>query len=270
MSGARDPSTRRGLFAGWIDRIRGRGPDGLRRPYVRHHDGFVSLQFVRAQTQSRMVAGDPGRLLVDYTRTMFGALLWQPAPRVLGMVGLGGGSQLKFAHAHMPGTRIEVVENNPHVVALRQAFGVPDDDARLAVVVDDGARFVAARRNAFDVLLVDGYDEHGIPAVLSTQAFYDDCRDSLGADGVMACNLYVRDPDTHVAKLRQAFGEAQVLAVDEPKMSNRVAFAWRGALPALDAEALVARVPEAVRTRLTDVLPRLAKRIVRHRTLSGI
>ena len=129
---------------------------------------------------------------------------------------------------------------------------------------------MAARRNAFDVLLVDGYDEHGIPAVLSTQAFYDDCRDSLGADGVMACNLYVRDPDTHVAKLRQAFGEAQVLVVDEPKMSNRVAFAWRGALPALDAEALVARVPEAVRTRLTDVLPRLAKRIVRHRTLSGI
>ena len=73
MSGARDPSTRRGLFAGCLDRVRGRGPDGLRRPYVRHHDGFVSLQFVRAQTQSRMVAGDPARLLIDYTRTMFAA-----------------------------------------------------------------------------------------------------------------------------------------------------------------------------------------------------
>ena len=98
-------------------------------------DGFVSLQFVRAQTQSRMVAGDPARLLIDYTRTMFAALLWRPAPRVLGMVGLGGGSQVKFAHAHLPGTRIEVVENNLHVVALRRDFGIPDDDARLAVVV---------------------------------------------------------------------------------------------------------------------------------------
>ncbi len=270
MMKERDPSSRRGLVARWFDRLRGRGPDGLRRPYVRHHDGFVSLQFVRAQTQSRMVAGDPARLLIDYTRTMFAALLWQPAPRVLGMVGLGGGSQVKFAHAHLPGTRIEVVENNPHVVALRRNFGIPEDDARLAVVVDDGARFVAARTGAFDVLLVDGYDEHGIPAVLSTQAFYDDCRDALAADGVMACNLYVRNPEHHVEKLRQAFGEAQVLVVDEPKMSNRVAFAWRGALPALEAEALVARVPEAARTRLTDVLPRIAARIVRHRALTGL
>ena len=132
MSGARDPSTRRGLFAGWIDRIRGRGPDGLRRPYVRHHDGFVSLQFVRAQTQSRMVAGDPGRLLVDYTRTMFGALLWQPAPRVLGMVGLGGGSQLKFAHAHMPGTRIEVVMTGPWLPSMSR--GLPEAVPTLAPI----------------------------------------------------------------------------------------------------------------------------------------
>ncbi|WP_394004957.1 fused MFS/spermidine synthase [Luteimonas sp. WGS1318] len=268
MAEDRDAPVKRNAFARLLDRLRGRGPDGLRRPYVRRHDGFVSLQFVRAQTQSRMVAGDPERLLIDYTRTMFAALLWQPAPHLLGMVGLGGGSQVKFAHTHLPATRIEVVENNPHVVALRQAFGVPDDDARLAVVIDDGARFVAARPGAFDVLLVDGYDEHGIPAVLSTQAFYDNCRDALTADGVMACNLYVRDPEAHVAKLRQAFGETHVLVVDEPKMSNRVAFAWRGTLPALDADALVARVPDAVRTRLTDVLPRLAVRLVRHRTLT--
>ncbi|KLI99809.1 hypothetical protein WQ56_11355 [Luteimonas sp. FCS-9] len=236
---------------------------------MRRHEGFTSLQFVRRQTQSRMVSGDPDRLLVDYTRTMFATLLWRPAPAMLGMIGLGGGSQAKFAHRHLPGTRIEVVENNPHVVALRGEFGVPDDDARLEVVVDDGARFVAARTGRFDVLLVDGYDEHGIPAALSSQAFYDDCRDALAAGGVLACNLYVRNPETHVARLRQAFGEAQVLVVDEPKMSNRVAFAWRGVAPALDAEALVARVPATVRELLPEVFPRIAARIVRHRALGG-
>ena len=38
--------------------------------------------------------------------------------------------------------------------------------------------------------------------------------------------------------VKDAFGADQVLVVDEPRMSNRVAFAWRGALPTLDAEAL--------------------------------
>lgn len=258
----------RGAFGRWIDRLRGR-PAAPRKPYVRHHEGLVSLQFVRRQTQSRMVGGDPDRLLIDYTRTMFAALLWQPKPAVLGMVGLGGGSQAKFAYRQLPDTRIEAVENNPHVVALRGEFGIPGDDARLSVAVDDGARFVADRADRYDVLLVDGYDEHGIPAELSTQAFYDACRDGLTVAGVMACNLYVRDPETHVAKLRQAFGADHVLVVDEPKMSNRVAFAWRGALPPLDADALVARVPSAVRMLLPEVFPRIAIRLVRHRTVSG-
>ena len=255
-------------MARWLDRLLGR-PQGPRKPYVRRHDGLVSLQFIRSQTQSRMVGDDPDRLLIDYTRTMFAALLWQPAPAVLGMVGLGGGSQTKFAHRNLPATRIEVVENNPHVVALRGDFGIPDDDARLQVVVDDGVRFVEARRGVFDVLLVDGYDEHGIPAELSTQAFYDACRDALTGQGVLACNLYVRDPDTHVAKLKTAFGADRVLVVDEPKMSNRVAFAWRGDLPALDAEALAERVPLAVRTLLPEVFSRIAVRMVRHRTVTG-
>ncbi|MEF3081732.1 transferase [Luteimonas sp. SMYT11W] len=258
----------RSLLGRWIERLRG-GAAGLRKPYVREHDGFVSLQFVRRQTQSRMVGNDPDRLLIDYTRTMFAALLWQPAPALLGMVGLGGGSQAKFAYRHLPGTCIEAVDNNPHVVALRGAFGIPDDDARLSVVVDDGVRFVTERRDRFDVLLVDGYDEHGIPAALSTQAFYDACRDALTASGVMACNLYVRDPETHVEKLRTAFGADHVLVVDEPKMSNRVAFAWRGALPALDAEALTTRVPLPVRSLLPEVFPRIAVRMVRHRTVTG-
>lgn len=258
----------RGLLGRWIERLRG-GAAGPRKPYVREHDGFVSLQFVRRQTQSRMVGNDPDRLLIDYTRTMFAALLWQPAPALLGMVGLGGGSQAKFAYRHLPGTRIEAVDNNPHVVALRGAFGIPDDDARLSVVIDDGVRFVTERRGRFDVLLVDGYDEHGIPAALSTQAFYDACRDALTASGVMACNLYVRDPETHVEKLRTAFGDDHVLVVDEPKMSNRVAFAWRGALPALDADALAMRVSIPVRSLLPDVFPRIAVRLVRHRTVTG-
>jgi len=269
MRDRHDAPPSRGWFARLLGRLRGDGPDGMRRPYIRRHEGFVSLQFIRSQTQSRMVDGDPGRLLIDYTRTMFAALLWQPAPRVLGMVGLGGGSQVKFAHAQLPATRIEVVEHNPHVVALRREFGIPDDDDRLDVVVDDGARFVAARRDAFDLLLLDGYDERGIPAVLSTQTFYDDCRDALTAHGVLACNLYVRDPETHIAKLRQAFGDAQVLVIDEPKMSNRVAFAWRGELPGLDADALVARVPTAIDGLLPGVMHRIATRIVRHRTLAS-
>ena len=85
----------------------------LRPARLRRVGAYTALQFTRGQTQSRMLGDAPDQLLIDYTRTMLAALLWQPRPRTICMVGLGGGSQAKFIHRHLPGARLEVVENHP-------------------------------------------------------------------------------------------------------------------------------------------------------------
>lgn len=240
----------------------------LRAPFVRHHGDFLSLQFGRSQTQSRMRLSAPDALLIDYTRTMLGALVLRPDARCIGMVGLGGGSQVKFCHRHLPAARVEVAEHNPGVIALRRRFGIPDDDARLAVVADDGARFVAARPGRYDLLLVDGYDETGIPPVLSTQAFYDNCARALTPGGVLACNLFATDAARHVDRLRAAFGPA-VLVLEEAKMRNRVAIAWRRDGPAAglaDVEAALAAVQPPGRAELAPVFERVAQALSARRS----
>src|SRR5690606_5629146 len=110
------------------------------RPVIRRGWRYTDLQFEGGVSQSRMRTFRPGQLAVDYTRTMMASLLWQPRPALVGMVGLGGGSQVKFCHRHLPHTRMEVAEINPQVIALRRTFRVPDDDARLRVHLADGAR----------------------------------------------------------------------------------------------------------------------------------
>lgn len=256
-----------GWLSSWFARLRGTGgvdPTGLPLPPARlhRHDGYVSLQFRRGQTQSRMRGAEPDRLLIDYTRTMLAALLWRPCPARIGIVGLGGGSQVKFLHRHLAQARLEVVENHPGVIALRREFGIPDDDARLEVVLDDGARFVAARPGRYDLLLVDGYDASGIPAALSTPGFHAACRDALAPGGVMASNLHGDDPAPRIERLREAFGAEHVLVVEEEKMSNRVAFAWTGAAPdGRDAcvAAVHAALPAPARRELAGVLERIAR-----------
>jgi spermidine synthase len=249
-------------LAASLFRIGPRDPTGkrLRGAEVRRYGEYTALQFVRGQTQSRMRTADPDHLLIDYTRTMLGGLLWRPRPACIGIVGLGGGSQVKFCHRHLPETRIEVVENHPGVVALRREFGIPDDDARLEVVLDDGARFLQTRPGRYDLLLVDGYDETGIPEALSTQAFYDACRAALAPAGVMACNLYCADAGRHVARLHAGFG-GRVCVVEEAKMSNRVAFAWIGEAPPCgpdDIAQVLATLPAAARVQLAPMFARVA------------
>lgn len=251
-----------------LDRLRrwlgSRSPaDAHPRP-TRVHDGdTLELRFARHVGQSRMSRSDPDRLLIPYTRTMLAALALQPRPQRIGMVGLGGGSQVKYLHRFLPDACIEVVEINPHVLAQRTAFRVPPDDARLQVIQADAATFLAQprQRGRYGLLLVDGYDAAGIPDALSTQAFYDHCRDALRPDGVFSSNLYCDDHAAHVARLQAAFGVHGSCVLNEPDQSNRVALAWRDAVAVAAMESNLHALPAAIRTDLQAELARLVQAV---------
>jgi spermidine synthase len=201
------------------------------KPYVFENRGTKALHFSLHEIQSRMRLDDPDALDLEYTRTMMGFLLFVPDPRRIGMVGLGGGSLAKFCHRHLPAARIEVVEINPHVLALRDDFQVPPDGERLQVVLGDGARFVRQRAQAFDVLMIDGFDSEGMPEGLATQRFYDDCHAALRPGGLLVVNLHLGDARYQVLvdRLRRSFDDA-VLAVHDSDGSNSIVFAAKGPL----------------------------------------
>jgi spermidine synthase len=197
------------------------------RPFVHETQYFKSLHFSWTEVQSRMLKRAPDRLIVDYTRTMMGFLMFNHQPNRIAMLGLGGGSLAKFCHRELPLSRIDVVEINPHVVALRDEFHVPPDDERFHVHLGDGARFIEQSTQQFDVLLVDAYTREGIAPRLASQAFYNSCRHALSDNGIMIVNLYCEDADTHIDRIRRSF-HGVVFAVEEKDHTNQVVFACAG------------------------------------------
>jgi spermidine synthase len=201
-------------------------PD-LVRPFVYEGERTLSLHFDMSATQSRMRRDDPTALELEYTRTMMGFLLFEPEPKSILMIGLGGGSLAKYCYRHLPQSQITVVEINPHVIELRDAFCVPADDRRFRVVRDDGAAFVACAGECYDVVLVDGFTYEGQPERLCTARFYEDCRATLTESGVMVVNLHLEDarPNALVDAIACAFdGAVQVVFAEA---GNRIAFATR-------------------------------------------
>lgn len=199
------------------------------RPFVQETLGSLSLQFSHSAIQSRMELLRPDALDLSYTQLMMGFLLFQPAPARLAMIGLGGGSLAKFCHRHLPGAAIEVVEINPHVIALRQRFGVPPDSARFQVSLGDGADFVAAPPAPLDVLMVDGFDLAGTPPALCSQRFYEHCHAALAPEGLLVLNLHSHhaDVELHLARLLSLFGDRNLLQVNDPDGCNRIVIAAR-------------------------------------------
>lgn len=231
------------------------------RPYVHDTPDARSLHFAEVDLQSRMLKADPLALALEYTRTMMGFLLFAPRPRRLAMIGLGGGSLAKFCHHALPDTRIDVVEINPRVVALRDLFGVPADDARFRIHIDDGARFIARAQDCYDVILVDGYTHDGIPESLASHRFHHDCRQALCAPGVLVSNLHGPDVGTHVARIRRIYRN-QVVWLDESSCTNRTLFAFRGdpasTPPTATLDAALLDSPR-LRSLLPSILARFAQ-----------
>jgi spermidine synthase len=199
------------------------------QPFVVLNDGVRSLHFTYGEVQSSMRVAEPDELEIDYTRTMMGFLLLTPQPRNITMIGLGGGSLVKFCHRHLSSARVTVVEINPGVIALRREFGIPDDDARLSVIADDGALYMQRELPPIEVLLVDAFDYSGQSPQICSQAFYDDCFRRLAAGGVMAVNLHVDHPeyDFHLERIARSFKGNAVQAMAEEE-GNSIVFAARG------------------------------------------
>ncbi len=200
--------------------------EGFEKPVVHETASAKSMVFSDIDIQSRMSVARPDELQFEYTRLMMGVLLFHPQPKSVLMVGLGGGSLAKFCYKHLPHTHITVVEINPHVIALRQSFCIPDDDARFQVLQMDAADFMGQTEQTFDVVFVDGFDPHGMPEQLCSPQFYSDCRRVLNTGGVAVANLHRFSAyrDVYVDRIEAAFDGA-LWAVNAPGTTNCVVFA---------------------------------------------
>ncbi|TKC92260.1 methyltransferase domain-containing protein [Trinickia terrae] len=154
----------------------------------------LSLKMADDETTSltEMSLSSPDDLSVQYTRTMLHPLAFIPAPTEIILIGLGGGQQAKFIHRHLPELQTIAVEIDPEVVGLaRTCFGLPADDERLRVVVEDASTFIPNHGGRCDLILADAFDECNRPIdALHTAEFYRACHRILRADGVMTVNVY--------------------------------------------------------------------------------
>jgi spermidine synthase len=203
------------------------------KPLVRTVRDRRTLEFTPGDIQSEMRLSRPDALVLAYTRAMMCFALFVPRPRHILMVGLGGGSMARFCHRHFPRARITVLELRADVIALREQFLVPPDDARFRVVHADAAEWMAHGAGAghapVDVIVVDGFDEAGLPPALSSHAFYHDCRRWLAPGGVLAANVFTYDArhDAVLDALGQAFG-GRTCWLEKAAGNNRIVFAVAG------------------------------------------
>ena len=104
------------------------------KPFVIDDGKQRFLYFNVRLMQSAMALRTPNSLELRYTQKMMAFLLFHPRPKRIDLIGLGGGSLIKFCFHRLPGTQLTAVELDPNVIALRDAFELTPDGPRLRVL----------------------------------------------------------------------------------------------------------------------------------------
>lgn len=212
-----------------INALRARLLDGsYGRPFVVDDGELRYLYFNVRLMQSAMRLADPDGLALAYTRTMAAFLLFQPRPERIALIGLGGGSLLKFCYGRLPSASLVAVEIDADIIAFGELFLLPPPEPCLQIVHADGAAWLADAAPGIDVLLVDAFDADGFAPALAGRDFLDCARDRLSAKGVLVVNL-AGEGERYaglVAAAMDAF-DGQVIVVPVPEDGNHVLFAFR-------------------------------------------
>lgn len=197
------------------------------RPYILDDGKTRRLYFNAKLIQSEMEIARPNALSAVYTQRMMGFLLFNALPKHLLMVGLGGGSLVKYCYRHLARSRITALEIDAFVIASRDWFCLPRDDERLRILQADAAVYFAQPGEGADAILLDAYDEDGLAPQLCSEAFYAGLRTHLKPNGVLVANISGHGPtaDTHLALIAEVFRERCVV-LEVMSEGNRIVYAF--------------------------------------------
>jgi spermidine synthase len=208
-------------------------------------DGDVrALTFVRDDgqevVQSRVSLTAPHTLLAPYARCMFASYVYQPQPRRVLIVGLGGGAMVRFLTHHEPHVQIDAVEIDPAVVRLADRYFGVRSGGNVRVHTADAVRFVESTADRYDLILMDAFlrpssdtDATGVPTRLKTLAFLDRLKQALAPGGIVAFNVNEHESMADdIAAVASAFGRVAVYRC--PPSDNKVIIAADGGVAADD------------------------------------
>jgi spermidine synthase len=205
--------------------------------------------------QGSMDMDDPTALVHEYVQRMMAWLLFvDPATvpkRQAVQLGLGAGSLTKFC-AKVLRMKTTAIELNPQVLhACRGWFHLPDDSAKLQVILADAAQEIKKPQwfGTVDALQVDLYDDEAAAPVLDSAEFYADCRRLLTEEGCMTVNLFGRSSSfaRSVDRIAEAFGRDAIWAFKATREGNTVVLAQR--TPSRPKRAELAARAEIIQTQ---------------------
>lgn len=185
------------------------------------------LVFDQPYEQSGVFKSDPARLLHEYTQIMMLVLLYQPQPRHVLLLGLGGGALVHCLRAYDAQMQIHAVELRAKVAKTAyRYFQLPDDPHVQVTIMDAGDYLLEAPTGSAQIIFSDLYLASTLDFRQLDETFIGRCHRTLDDEGWLVLNYFGQD--RHLAEnLQTLYTIFPVVKTCTASSGNLVAFAGK-------------------------------------------
>ncbi len=159
-----------------------------------YESDFQEIAVFETERLGRMLVLDNITMLTEFDEAAYHEmivhvpLLVHPKPSRVLVIGGGDGGTVREIVKHPHVEQVDVCEIDEEVVKACRKY-LPSlassfDDPRVRLHYEDGAAFVAAHRDAYDVIIVDSTDPVGPGQILFQKPFYEDMKAGLREEGI--------------------------------------------------------------------------------------
>jgi len=149
-----------------------------------------TLEFGRALVLDGIIQTTEKDEFIYHEMIVHPALMTHPNPERVLVIGGGDGGTIREVVKHPSVKQADLVEIDEKVIWASREY-LPSiscalDNPKVRLFVEDGVKFVKARENYYDVIIVDSSDPVGPAVVLYSEEFYSDIFRALKEDGILA------------------------------------------------------------------------------------
>lgn len=153
-----------------------------------------SLYFGTEVEQCRFIFDASMRLPLEYQQVMEAQTLVHhqqntSIQRIL-MLGMGGGSMARQLNTLLPKASIHIVELRQAVIDIAYDYFELPDVPEIEAIQEDALLFVQNALSRYDVIIVDLFDEAGIPKPFTQPSFQRDLEKNVSKNGLILFNLW--------------------------------------------------------------------------------
>jgi len=187
--------------------------------FVYQNGSVMTLNFGRrppVNIQSRINNKNLRQHMLEYTKVSFCSLCYNPEPKKMLVVGLGGGVIPREMRHYFPQLDIDIVEIDPEIPIVAKKYFQFREDENLKVHIDDGRIFIKKQLRLdnvpkYDIIVLDAFNSDYIPFHLMTKEFLEQVKGVLADDGVVIANVFYSNRlfDAELKTFLAVFGRCQ-------------------------------------------------------------